>query len=146
MTLEEAERKYHIRGIPAAMVERFWLLAEPYVKRALDTTSGEFTPADIRMLCKDRVMQLWLVTEGERVVAAVTTEIVVYPQYKNCRVATIGGTKAVEWTGLLTYTLNEWAREQGCKNIEAFVRKGYVNVLSNYGFKHKYSAVFKPIE
>lgn len=137
---------FHIRGIPAPMVERFWPLAEPYVKRALDRTSGEYTPDDLKSMCKDRIVQLWLVTEGERAIGAVTTEIVVYPRRKHCRVITLAGTKAPEWSGtLLDIILPEWARKEGCVAIEAFVRKGYVGVLAGYGFKHKYSAVFKEV-
>lgn len=136
---------FHIRGIPSNMVERFWSLAEPYVKRALDRTSGEFLPADLKMLCKDKVIQLWLVSENERVIGAVTTEIVVYPNRKHCRVITLAGSKAPEWTGDLDIILCGWAKEQGCAAIEAFVRKGYVPVLANYGYTHKYSAVFKEV-
>lgn len=140
-----SDTKFHIRGIPAPMVERFWPLAEPYIKRALDHTSGEFSPADIKMYCKDRAIQLWLVSENERVIGAATTEIVIYPQRKHCRVVTLGGSKAVEWLPLLENTLLEWARTQGCGAMEAFVRKGFVPVLNGYGYKHQYSAVFKPI-
>lgn len=145
MTLEEAAAKFRIRGIPANMVDRFWPLAEPYIKRALDHTRGEFTPADIKSLCKDKVIQLWLVSEGERIIAAATTEIVVYPSAKHCRVATLGGSRAVEWLQLLFFVLDEWAKEQGCDAMEAFVRKGFVRILADYGYKHMYSAVFKDI-
>lgn len=146
MTLEEATEKYRVRGIPANAIDRFWTYAEPYIKRALDHTTGEFLPSDIKAYCKDRVIQLWLVSENERVIAAATTEIITYPQKKHCRVVTLAGSKAVEWTQLLDVVLYEWAKEQGCDAMEAFVRKGYVSVLANYGFKHMYSAVFKQIE
>ena len=138
-------QQYLIRGIPAPMVELFWKFAEPYIKRALDHTVGEFKPADIKMYCKDRVIQLWLISEGERVIGAATTELITYPQGKHCRVVTLGGSKAVEWMPMLDVVLLEWARQQGCVAMEAFVRKGFVPVLANYGYKHQYSAVFKPI-
>lgn len=147
MTLEEAASKYKIRGIPSNLVDRFWPLAAPYVKRALDHTRNEFLPEDIKAYCKDKVIQLWLVSEGERVVAAATTEIIVYPQAKHCRVVTLGGSKAVEWTELLlSVVLNDWAKEQGCTAMEAFVRRGYVKILADYGYKHMYSAVFRDVE
>ena len=138
--------KFFIRGIPAPMVERFWQFAEPYVKRALDHTSGEFAPADLKMLCKDRVIQLWLISEGERIIGACTTEIVVYPSRKHCRVITLAGSKAPEWTGMFDIMLQDWAKKQGCAAIEAFVKKGYVSILANYGYKPKYTTVIKEIE
>lgn len=137
--------QFTIRGIPAPLVDRFWHLAEPYVKRALDHTSGELNAQDIRRLCKDRAIQLWLVREGERVLGAASTEIVVYPQRKHARVITLAGSRAPEWTGLLDTILNDWARSQGCAAIEAFVRKGYVPKLMEYGYKHKYSVVTKEL-
>lgn len=146
MTLEEATEKYRVRGIPANMIDRFWPMAEPYIKRALDHTSGEFSPADIKAYCKDRIIQLWLVSENERIIAACTTEIINYPQRKHCRVVTLAGSKAVEWTQLLDVVLLEWAKQQGCDAMEAFVRKGYVPVLEKYGYKHQYSVVCKEIE
>lgn len=138
--------QYRVRAIPAAMVDRFWQFAEPYIKRALDHTRGEFEPGDIKAYCKDRLIQLWLVTEGERVVAAATTEIITYPRAKQCRIVTLGGSRAVEWTPLLLSTLESWAREQGCNAMEAFVRKGYVKILADYSYKHMYSAVFRELE
>lgn len=145
MDHSEAAQKFKIRGIPANMVERFWNLAEPYIKRALDHTSGELSPANIKMYCKDRILQLWLISENERVIAAVTTQIINFPQRKHCRVATLGGSKAVEWLGLLDEVLTAWAHEQGCNGIEAFVRKGFVPALVEFGYKPRYSVVFKEI-
>jgi hypothetical protein len=146
VNIEDAAQRFFIRGIPANAIDRFWPFAEPYVKRALDHTSGEFTPEDVKQLCKDRVVQLWLISENSRVIAAATTEIVIYPNRKHCRIATIGGSKAPEWSELLfNGVIAEWAKEQGCVAIEAFVRKGYVPVLAEYGFKHKYSAVIKEL-
>ena len=137
--------KFFIRGIPAPMVERFWQFAEPYVKRALDHTSGEYKPDDLKMLCKDRAMQLWLISEGEKVIGACTTEIALYPNKKHCRIRTLAGSKAPEWADSLDIMLQDWAKKQGCDAIEAFVRKGFVPVLSNYSYKHKYSVVLKEI-
>lgn len=147
MNLEEAAAKYRVRGIPANMIDRFWSLAEPYVKRGLDHTRGEYTADDVRAYCKDRILQLWLVSEGERVVAAATTEIIIYPRMKHCRVATLGGSKAVEWLELLLETIAAWGKEQGCESMEAFVRRGFVPILTKepHNWKHMYSAVFKPI-
>src|SRR6478735_3008617 len=108
------EAKFHFRSIPAALVERFWQYAEPYIKRALDHTSGEFLPEDIKRFCKDHVVQLWLVSEGARIIAAVTTEIVVYPQRKHCRIITLAGTKAPEWTPMVDTILMDWAKTEGC--------------------------------
>lgn len=135
--------QFNIRGIPANLVEHFWKLAEPYIKRALDHANGEFTPANIKSFCKDKVIQLWLINEGEKVIGACTTEIVNYPQKRYCRVVTLGGSKAKDWMGDLDIILCEWAKQQGCQGLEAYVRKGFVPVLASYGLKYKYAALVK---
>lgn len=143
MTLPEG---YQIRGIPSEMVPGLWHYAEPYIKRALDHTSGELLPNDLKAACLDRSVQLWLAVKNNRVVGAVTTEIVTYPQRKHCRIITLAGSGADEWTRGLDETLTEWAKTQGCQSMEAYVRKGYVPKLTQLGYKHKYSSVHKVIE
>lgn len=136
---------YNFQRIPVELVDRFWHYAEPYIKRALDQTGGEFTPEDILLFCKEDVIHLWLVSEGARVVGAVTTEVVIYPRRKHLRIATLAGSKGLEWTGLVDTILAKWAKSLGCDGIEAFVRKGYVPTLIKYGYQHKYSTVIKDL-
>lgn len=140
-----SENRFNIRGIPANLVEHFWKVAEPYIKRALEHASGEFLPSDLKTFCKDRTIQLWLVNEGDKVIGAVTTEIVNYPRRRHCRVITLAGSNAKEWMSELDIILCAWAKQQGCDAIEAYVRKGFVPLLANYGMKHKYSAVVKDV-
>lgn len=137
---------YQIRGIPAEMVAGLWHYAEPYIKRALDHTSGELIPSDLKAACEAKDVQLWLIVKDNRVIAAATTEIVQYPQRKHCRIITLAGSSAENWTRALDATLSQWALEQGCQSLEAYVRKGYVPKLAQLGYKHKYSSVHKVIE
>lgn len=139
-------KEYRVRPVPAEHVERFWPFAEPYIKRALDKTTREYSVEDFKNMCKTSVLQLWLITEKNRVVGAATIEVLVYPQKKICRVITNAGTNADEWTGqVLLPTLEDWAKKQGCSTLDAYVRKGYVPKLVELGFKHKCSIVSKEI-
>jgi hypothetical protein len=142
----EVVSKFQIRAIPASLVERLWPNVEAYIKRALDHANGEFLPSDIKYFCVERLVQLWVITEGTRVVGAATTEIVNYPQRRHCRVITLSGNRAPEWTGQLDTILTTWALQQGCSAIEAYVRKGYVKVLGAFGYEHKYSCITKEIQ
>lgn len=134
-----------VRGIPANLIEKFWHYAEPYIKRALDHGSGEFTIEDFKMLCMERDVQLWLVNRGNRVIGAVTTEIVIYPRRKHCRVITLAGSDFASWVGLVDDTLSEWAKANGCIAIESYVRKGLVSKMDSFGYKHKHSVLIKDL-
>lgn len=132
-----------MQGIPSHAVPHFWQFALPYVKRALDHASGELTPEDIKQGCLSRGIQLWLISREKRIFGAITTEIVVYPQRKHCRVITLAGSDFDSWVHVADATLCAWAKEQGCDALEAYVRKGFVNRLSALRFRHKYSVVVK---
>lgn len=136
---------YLIRGIPHHLVASMWHYAEPYVKRALDHTSGELRHGDFLKACCAQDIQLWLISHGDRVVAAVTTEIVVYPHRKHCRVITLAGSGFAEWIELVVNTLDDFAASMGCDAMEAHVRKGLVPKLAPFGYKHKHSVVVKEL-
>lgn len=131
--------EYQVRGIPSALIEKMWPFAEPYVKRALDHTFGEIAPLDLKNGCLARDMQLWMAAKNSRVMGAGTTEIVLYPQMKVCRVITLAGTEFDAWRELALNIIRNWALEQDCQAMECYVRKGFVPKLQELGFKHKYS-------
>lgn len=145
LSIEQAAEKFRIRGISSNMIDRFWPLAEPYIKRALDRGTGEFLPSDIRTFCKDRVCQLWLVSENDKIIAAITTEILTFPRNKHLKIITLAGSRAAEWTGLATYEISEWAKTQGCTHASSVVRKGYVPILEQYGFKPKAVSIVREL-
>jgi hypothetical protein len=137
---------FHIQPIPSAMVPQMWHYALPYIKRALDHASGEVSPEDLQRGCESRDMQLWLVASGNRVVGAVTTEIVVYPRRKHCRVITLAGSGFADWIELCDNVLAQFAKAQGCDALEAHVRKGFVPKLADLAWRHKHSTVVKELQ
>lgn len=139
------DRTYTIRGIPMLLVEKLWHLAEPYIKRALDHSAGEISPDDLKRLCMERDVQLWLVREADRVVGAATTEICIYPHRKHCRVITIAGSHFMEWVEQMDAVLSAWSASQGCDALEAHVRRGFVQKLAPLGYKHLHSVVVKEL-
>lgn len=136
---------YQIQGIPFNLVEHFWNFAVPYIKRALDHTTGEFSPEDFKQSCLNRNMQLWLISRGTRIVGAGTTEIIIYPRRKHCRIITLAGANFPEWAEFTNEIIAAWAKSQGCVAVEAFTRKGFVPKLTALGYKHKNSVLIKEI-
>lgn len=137
---------YRMKGIPPQAVEELWRFAEPYIKRALDHTFGELTPDDIIGFCKNSDMQLWMISKGNRIVGAGTTQIVCYPNMKVCRIVTLAGSEFDEWMDIAHMNLECWAESQGCGDMEAYVRKGFVPKLGQIGYKHRYSVCHKKLK
>jgi hypothetical protein len=138
--------EYNIKGIPPVAVGDLWRFAEPYVKRALDHTYGEITPSDLKILCQAEQAQLWMISKLNRIVGAGTTQIVIYPQMKVCRIITLAGAEFDEWKDMAHMNLEMWAESMGCSDMEAFCRKGFVPKLQEIGYKHRYSVVHKSLK
>lgn len=144
--IPQKEDVYTIRGIPVPLLDRFWPFAIPYIKRALDHASGEFEVEDVKTFCTNRDMQLWLISHNaERVVGAGTTEIIIYPRRKICRIVTLSGSNFKEWASIVEPALLEWAQANGCDGMEAWVRRGFVPTLKEMGYSPKFNCVIKDI-
>lgn len=137
---------FNMKGIPPQAIDGLWRFAEPFIKRALDHTYGEISHEDIKALCKNSDMQLWMISEGKRIVGAGTTHIVLYPQMKVCRIVTLAGSDFDEWKDMAHMNLEMWAESMGCEGMECYVRKGFVPKLVEIGYKHKYSVCHKSLK
>jgi hypothetical protein len=139
------EMDYSMRGIQPQDVEVLWRFAEPYVKRSLDHAYGEVIPEDLKQMCLKAQAQLWMIMKGNRVAGAGTTQIVLHPQMKVCRIITLSGDEFPEWMDFAHMNLEMWAVNQGCVGMEAFVRRGFVPKLREIGYGHRTSVVYKTL-
>lgn len=87
-------------------------------------------------------MQLWVVDDYR---AACVTQIVVYPQHKVCLVVALGGEGMDEWFPELMDTVEEWARQVGCRYVEEYGRKGWQKVGSKRGYEQVYTVMRKAV-
>ena len=136
-------KTYNIRGIPVELLNRYWPFAIPYIKRALDRTTGELSIDDYKRFALASQIQLWLVHDGKRICGAATTEIVPFASRSRLRVLTVGGNRFDLWAPALERKLREWALTHKCDGIEWHIRKGFVPSLRSLGYAHKVSQVFK---
>lgn len=138
--------EYTIRGVPAQLITDVWRFAEVYVERALSHTNGEVKASDIRGWCESRDAQLWMILKESKVIGAGTTTIVNYPQMKVCRIITLSGSDFDDWYTMAHAQIELWAESQGCFDMEAFVRRGFVPKLAELGYKNRYSVVHKSLK
>lgn len=137
---------YHIRAIPKQNVNAIWRFAEPFVKRALDHTFGEIDAEAIRLFCGDGEMQLWMIVNGSRVVGATTTQLILYPCQKVCRIVTVAGTEFDEWKAASHAVIEAWAMDNACDSMETYIRKGFVTKLKELGYAHRYAVMHKSLK
>jgi len=116
------------------------------LEKALEHSDGEFQIDDVLKFLLDRTMQLWVLydTSTHDVVMAGCTEIIVYPNKKICRVVLMGGLSMNLWQSQTT-ALEEWARKQGCTQMETLARKGLAKKLTKLDYKQVYQVCRKDI-
>lgn len=135
--------EYFVQGITADILEKFWPLAEPYIKRALDKANGELDHHDIKVFCQERDMQLWMVANKSRIVGAATTEIVIYPRKKIIRVVTLAGNNYPEWFPVIERVVEAYGMAHGCEGCEVLVRPGFTKKLAPHKFRKVYEMCFR---
>ncbi|MGB1214835.1 MAG: hypothetical protein ACPG4X_15825 [Pikeienuella sp.] len=92
--------------------------------------NGIYQPEDLVADIKDRKRQLWIaVSKGE--VKAVLLTSISDDRLKTCMVTHCAGENARAWLHLFN-VIEEWARAEGCKRIEATTRPGWEKLLGRF--------------
>ena len=109
-----SECELNLLNLKKFEVENVWSLARDLVQLACET-NGAFDADDIKDLCKQGAMQLWLVIdETDEVLATVVTELRSYPNYKVCDARIVTGRHMSRWHHHVA-DLETWAKAKGCK-------------------------------
>lgn len=114
-----------IQPVPPPLVRRVFPLVEKYIEDAVSFTHGAYLPEDICNLCEKGAMHLWLATRGDEVLAAVVSEIVVYPRFSVIGVPFIGGKDMRSWFRLMLRAIESYSKEVGCVGMQGAVRRGW---------------------
>ena len=86
-----------IHGIQSKDVNDAWQYAEEFIVDALKHGIGEYLPEDIKLMCQDRRMQLWIKWNDKGPIGAFVTQILNYPQLNVLLVLLLGGKTFIEW-------------------------------------------------
>ena len=86
---------------------------------------------DFCMALMDGQMQLWVAVENNEVIACMVTQVITYPSKKTLRVIAIAGGKMDTWFHFQP-DLEEFAILMGCTSLEAWGRKGWKKILTDW--------------
>ena len=127
-------------AVPTAVVDVIWNDVSRVLHRSVLTAGGRFDLNDVRKGIKSGFYDLWVVMEEDRVVAALTTRVVAYPQCKSLALDWIGGSRMREWLPQAQKVMTKFAKENGCTQLEGYGRKGWDRWLRAYGWEPHYIA------
>ena len=126
--------------IPLPLLDTVWSDAERLLAPAIDVAPGKFSIEDVRQDILNGNVVLWLVVDGTKPIAAITTRIINYPQRHAMAMDWIGGTRMNEWLGMAMKTIKDYAVANGCLHLEGYGRKAWGRVLEKYGWEPEYIA------
>lgn len=112
-------------------VEDFWPLVSDLLEKAQPHSEGELATEDFYEFLKLADMQLWVAIWQKKVIAAMVTQIIPYPRKKVLRIIAIGGAEMDRWFGFLP-KVEEFALNVGCDSLEAWGRKGWKKILTDW--------------
>ena len=142
---EQAGTNCKVVLIQPGDLEVVWDEVVPLIEAALKHSEGEVIPEDLIKPIKVGKMQLW-VALSDGVIAAMITEIVVYPRKRVLRVITIAGKDGhgmSKWYGFLPL-VEGFALSNNCSSLEAWTRKGMAKKLTDW--EHKYMVITKDLK
>lgn len=122
--------------VPTEYANEVWPAIYGYMEQAAKYTHGRYTASDIldTVLLYDH--QLWIAFNEDRAIkGAVITEIVQYPRVKNLAMHFCAGVEGLTWKEPMLKTLQKWAFDNGCDNIEASGRAGWMKIFNGDGYK-----------
>lgn len=97
------------------------------------SANGVYSPDDFLADIRNRERQLWIVEEEGDVKCVLLTSIA-DDRLKTCLVTHLAGENYRAWLGLMG-AVEDWARDIGCKRIEAKTRPGWEKLLGRFDLK-----------
>lgn len=113
-----------------------------WISRALEHANGERSLEDVKAELESGSKQLWLHTTDDIFDFCIVTHIIEHPDKKTCEIVYSGGVGMLASLGELT-EIEDWARLQGCTDIQAIGRKYMIKSLAPYGYDQRYVTVGK---
>ena len=137
----------YVSGIPSSKIKKVWNMCKDYIEMGNNKSKQEMNLEDIyeKLLTAD--MQLWVIyNEDKEIESVLTTEVVIYPRMKTCRIVTLGGQDLDDWVEQFLDILEKWAIDNDCIAMETACRKGFIKKLEKFGYEHTYTILTKELQ
>jgi len=131
--------KSELYVVPPQLVHKYWHMAEPHLKLAIEKGNGEFDLNDLRYVCSRGEQQLLMVMRDDKCHCALTTIQYNFPRFRQMYISYIGGKNTKDgWQQFL-----DWTQNQGCDRVTGSAVTESVAKLwaKMYGFERKYITV-----
>lgn len=125
-----------------------WSKVSPILQRAIDYGTGEEDQYHILAAILNREKQLWMAVDGPKILGVCVTQIFPYALKKGCRLSYFAGDDCLReggWFVPMISTIERWAKDNGCTQLEAWGRKGWERAAKPIGFDYQFTALMKEL-
>ena len=135
-------RKYTAHFLSREQLDKFWNLAEPFLKQGLIPSEGELDVKQLRLLAVQGQVQILIIMDFDNiVVGSIATEIVNYPNYKALNIVSYGGYDLFASEEDFEYLKDE-LRKAGFTKVQGWCKPAQARLFkSRYGFSTPYEMV-----
>jgi hypothetical protein len=122
--------------VSPTLAQSRWDLFAPMLDKSVPYSGGRYELKDMFDQIQSGEQHLWLVSDGEKPLAAFTTRIIHYPQFKALSCQFCGGENRMdEWIDDADTILARFAQDGGCAAIEMTGRAGWSRKLPDPWFE-----------
>lgn len=119
-------------AIPADTIDANWHWLAGQLDEIAAVSGGRLTKMDVARSLLERDTQLWAAKDGDKV-SVMTTQLLNFPQMRECRVIGARGQDVDRWLALWPQ-FEAWAIRNGCAVMTAECRPGWKRLLAPLGF------------
>lgn len=120
--------------IPHKFMDNYVLdQALTHLEKSIPYSKKRMTIEEVRKHILDGTHQLWVVFNGDEIIASMTTGISMYGENKFMTVHCCGGDRLLDWISDWMDIAEEWARDNECIAIELLGRKGWTPFMTGRG-------------
>ena len=134
------KEEYLITPVAPEEVASIWSQVKDLLEPAVIRSNGRWTMEHLLSVLVLGKQQLWVVHDNvDKVYAALTTQIVDYPNCSMIACQFLGGTDFELWNTELMDTIKEFAKQAKCAGLEIVGRAGFWPFFKGEGLERSYT-------
>ena len=127
-------------AVPRQVIDIVWDDVVKILEPAVKTAKGKLSVKDVYDYISEGFYELWVVMDGKKMIAVITTRVIEYPERRALAMDFIGGTRMREWLPEAQRTIEKFARDKNCLHLEGYGRRAWKSWRNKYGWKPDYIA------
>jgi hypothetical protein len=126
----------------------YWDAVTPLIIKGLKRTDGEYSLKDYQDYIESQYWDLWIAVNlnTKEIQGVAVTEIIEHPNFNELLMRMVIGKQFNKFLLETETQFQKFAKENNCKRLVLYGRKGWLRVLNKINWKEGYTVMTKNIE